>query len=209
MNQVVDPDAEPLEAIVVEDEPPNPAVVAVTWIGVAIVALVVLWFAWTQIINPAGRSVVDQYASGDTGHLYESLRDQFRAEFPTTPTRRVENGPFGPTADLTSRPGPDYSFTVVRQSQPETALEDYATTLDTAAGSLASQVKGEIISQTKPVVIQDVAVKFVVYRVGDEYYRNQLTLASDRLYTVQAKVKGTDEAPFQRLTKSFEILGPR
>jgi len=209
MNQVVDPDAEPLDAIVVEDEPPNPAVVAVTWIGVAIVALVILWFAWTQVINPGGGSVVDRYASGDTGHLYESLRDQFRAEFPTTPTRRVENGPFGQTADLTSRPGPDYSFTVVRESEPETALENYATTLDTAAGSLASQVKGEITSQSKPVVIQDVAVKFVTYRVGDEYYRNQLTLASDRLYTVQAKVKGTDQAPFNRLTKSFEILGPR
>jgi hypothetical protein len=209
MNQVVDPDAEPLEAIVVEEEPPNPAVVAVTWIGVAIVALVILWFAWTQVINPAGSSVVDQYANGDTGHLYESLRDQFRAEFPTVPTRRVLTGPYGSTTDLTSRPGPDYSFTVLNQSQPETALENYATTLNTAAGSLASQVNGEIISQSTPVVIQDVAVKFVVYRVGNEYYRNQLTLASNRLYTVQAKVRGKDEAPFHRLTKSFEILGPR
>ena len=48
-----------------------------------------------------------------------------------------------------------------------------------------------------------------MFRKGDQYYRNRLLLANDRLYTVQAKVKGKDAAPFNRSGRRFEILGPR
>ena len=64
------------------------------------------------------------------------------------------------------------------------------------------------MSQTDPIPYIDVAVKDVVFRKGNEYYRNRLMLATDRLYTVQAMVKGEDPAPFNRLWKSFARLGP-
>jgi hypothetical protein len=210
MSQVIDPEAEPLEAIVVGDGPVHTAVVVATWLGVALVVVVAIWFAWTQVINPSGGSVVERYVDGE-GHLYESLRDQFRAEFPTKPSRQVLRGPLGEIAVVTSRPGPDYQFTVIHEPQPETALENYGPTLNTAAGSLANQVGGEIVSQTPPLplAINNVAVKDVVFRKGDDYYRNRLILARDRLYTVQAKVKGDDKAPFTELAKTFQVLGPR
>ena len=55
----------------------------------------------------------------------------------------------------------------------------------------------------------DVAVKSLVFRKGNEYYRNMLLLAKDRLYTIQAMVKGNDPAPFHQLWKSFSVLGAR
>ncbi len=51
-------------------------------------------------------------------------------------------------------------------------------------------------------------MKDIVFRKGNEYYRSTLILTQDRLYTIQAKVKGSDPKPFQRLSKSFSILGP-
>ena len=96
---------------------------------------------------------------------------------------------------------------MTREPQTATALESFTATLNTAAGSLADQVGGEIVSQTDPTPFGDVAVKDVVFRKGNEYYRTSLFLTQDRLYTIQAKVKGPDKAPFARLSKSFSILG--
>ena len=64
------------------------------------------------------------------------------------------------------------------------------------------------MSQSTPTPYGKVAVKDIVFRKGNEYYRSTLILTQDRLYTIQAKVKGSDPKPFQRLSKSFSILGP-
>jgi hypothetical protein len=210
VNQVIDPtEADPLDAIPVGPGAARSLGIAAAWIGVGLIMGLALWLFLTHVIDPSGSSVVDSYAAGDGGHLYESLRDQFKVELPTTPRRREQTGPDGTTVVVDSRPGPGYAFSVTRTPQPESALENYTATLDTAAGSLAQQVGGEIITQTKPVPFVDVAVKDLVFRKGNEYYRNTLLLASDRLYTVQAMVKGDDPAPFHQLSKSFTILGPR
>jgi hypothetical protein len=100
---------------------------------------------------------------------------------------------------------------VIREPQPDTALENYVPTLDTAAGSLAQQVHGEIVKQSPPIPIpiNGVAIKDVMFRKGEMYYRNRLILANGRLYTLQVMVKGTDEDPFTAMAKTFKVLGPR
>jgi hypothetical protein len=211
MTQTVDPsEMEPLEAIVVRDEPSPFAVIAV-WLGVALVAGLVVWFAWTQVINPPAGSVLEEYADGNEGYLYESLRDQFKAEFPNRPDRQVLNGEFGETVVVTSRPGSDATFTVIREPKPESSLESYTRTLNAAARALQGAFGGELVSQTPPLPlpIQTVAVKFLVLRKGEQYQRTQFTLATDRLYTVQTTLNGSDEAPFKQLARTFEVLGPR
>jgi hypothetical protein len=210
VNQVIDPtDGETLDAIPVGPGPGRTAAIALAWIAVGLIAGFGLWLFWTQVIDPSGSSAVDSYAAGDGGELYTSLADQFKVEMPTTPTRRILRAADGTTVIVESKPGPGYAFSVTREPQGSSALENYTATLDTAAGSLTQHVGGELLSQTNPQPFVDVAVKDFVFRKGQEYYRTSLVLASDRLYTIQAIVKGKDAAPFNRLTKSFEILGPR
>ncbi len=210
MNQVIEPtDSEALDAIPVGPGPARTIGLVLAWIGVGIVLVCAVWFIWSQLISSDGGSVVERYSNGAHGQLYESLRDQFKVELPTTPRRTERAGTDGRTVVVVSTPGPGYQFSVTREPQPASALESYTATLNTAAGSLAQQVGGEIVSQTDPTPFVDVAVKNVVFRKGKEYYRNTLMLAKDRLYTIQAKVKGSDPKPFNRLSTSFAILGPR
>jgi hypothetical protein len=210
VSQVYDPEVEPLEAVLVEDDP-SPAAVIAVWLGVALVAVVVLWFAWTQVINPSGGSTVDQYVDGDTGYAYESLRDQFKAEFPDQPTRRQETGEFGDTVAVTSRPGGDSTFRIIRTPQPETALETYRATLNAAANSLQRSYGGEVVEQSPPlpIPINSEAVKAITLRKGDEYQHNQLVLVNGRLYTIQVTMPGDDDEPFKRLFDTFVVLGPK
>jgi hypothetical protein len=209
-SDVMDPEAEPLEAIPVGDDP-SPFAVAATWLGVALVAVVVVWFAWTQVINPSGGTVLEEYVDGNEGYVYDSLQDQFKAEFPERPTRRVLPGEFGDTAVVTNQPTDDATFTVIREPKPETALESYRSTLNRAADAIRRAYGGEVVTDgpALPLAIQSVAVKRLVLRKGDEYQRSQLVLAKDRLYTVQATTPDDDDEPFNRLFDSFEVLGER
>jgi hypothetical protein len=204
VNQVIDPaDAEALDAIPVREGPGRAIGIAAAWIAVALVAGLALFFFWTTVVDPSESSEVESFAAGKGGQLYASARDGFKVEMPTTPIRRESGG----VVVVDSQPGPGYSFSVTREPQPETALENYVVTLNTAAGSLAAQTGGEIVKQGDPVPFNDVAVKSIVFRKGDEYYRNMLLLSTSSLYTIQAKIKGDDEAPFHQLWKSFSVLG--
>ena len=83
-----------------------------------------------------------------------------------------------------------------------------------ALNRLAGQLGGrcahaEIVEQTKPVPLNDVVFKRFVYRRGDTYWRGQLELLKDRLYTIIVKAPNADDAPYLRLVKTFQILGPR
>jgi hypothetical protein len=209
VNEVIDPtDPGALDAIPVGPGPARTFAIALAWITVGLIAGLGGWLLWTQVVNPSGSSAVESYAAGSSGTQYASLADQFKVQLPTTPTRRERHDVDGTTVVVESRPGPGYTFSVTREPQPPAALENFTAILDTAAGSLAQQAGAEILSQTNPSAFVDVAVKDVVFRKGNEYYRNTLMLASNRLYTIQAMVKGKDPAPFKRLTKSFDILGP-
>ncbi len=210
MNEVIDPaDPEALDAIPVGPNPGRTLGIAAAWIAVGLVIGLALWLFWTNVIDQSGTSTVESYTAGTSGELYSSVRDGFKVELPTTPRRRELDRADGTTIVVDSRPGAGYSFSVTRSPQPETGLENYVTTLNTAAGAVAASVGGEIVSQTDPIPYIDVAVKDVVFRKGNQYYRNRLVLARDRLYIVQAMVKGKDAAPFNRLWKTFARIGPR
>jgi hypothetical protein len=210
VNQVIDPaDPEALDAVPVGPNPGRTLGIVAAWIAVGLVIGLSLWLFWTNVIEQNGSSTVESYTAGDSGERYSSVRDGFKVELPTTPRRRELNQAGGTTIVVDSRPGAGYSFSVTRSPEPETGLENYTSTLNTAAGSIADSVGGEIVSQTDPIAYIDVAVKDVVFRKGNEYYRNRLVLATDRLYIVQAMVKGKDPAPFDRLWKTFGRLGPR
>jgi hypothetical protein len=210
VNQVIDPaDPDALEAVPVGPGPARTLMIAAAWIGVAVIAGLGLWLFWTHVVDPNGSTAVADYVSGDKSVYYSNLGDQFKVEMPTTPTRRVRNDPEGKTVTLESRPAPGYSFSVTRTPQPDNALENYTTVLNTAAGSLAEQAGAEIVKQGDPTAIVDVAVKTLVYRKGNEYYRNMLLLAQGRLYTIQAKVKGDSPKAYNRLWHSFAVLGSR
>jgi hypothetical protein len=209
VSQVIEPtDADALDAIPVGPGPGRTIGLVLAWAGVVLVAICAVWFLWSQVVGSSGGSVVESYAKGDPAQTYESLRDQFKVELPTTPRRTERVGPEGTTVVVVSNPGPGYQFSVTREPQPSTALESYTEVLNTAAGSLADQVGAEIVSQTNPLPFGKVAVKNVVFRKGKEHYRTTLLLATDRLYAIQAKTPSNDPAPFQRLSKSFSILGP-
>lgn len=211
MNQVIDPtDPGALDAIPVGPSRGRTAGIVIAWIAVALVIGLALWFFLANVLESSnGTSAVESYTAGDSGELYSSVRDGFKVTLPTTPRRRELNRADGTTIVVDSRPGNGYSFSVTRSPQPESGLENYVSTLNTAAGSIAAGAGGEIVSQTDPIPYVDVAVKDVVFRKGNEYYRNRLVLAADRLFTVQAMVKGKDPAPFDRLWKSFSQIGPR
>lgn len=207
MDQVIDPtDPDALDAIPVDQGPGRTIGIAVAWIAVGLVAGLALWLFWTNVIDSSGSSAVESYTSGKTGQLYSSVRDGFKVELPTPPRRREIDGPAGPTVVVDSQPGSGYSFSVTRVPESDTALENYTAVLNTAAGSIAEGVGGEIVSQTDPTPFGEVALKDVVFRKGSEYYRNRLVLGADGLYTVQAKVKGRDPAPFNHLWSTFTVL---
>ena len=207
VNQVIEPtDAEALDAIPVGPGPGRTLGIVAAWIVVGLIAGLALWLFWTHVIDPSGSSTVDSYAAGNSSQLYSSARDQFKVELPTTPVRREQNGPGGTIVVVESRPGPGYAFSVTREPQPETALENYTATLDTAAGSLATQVGGEIVSQTAPVPFVDVAVKNVVFRKGNEYYRNRDAREGSSLHDPG---HGEGQRPGSVPPALEELLGPR
>lgn len=209
MNQVAEPtEAEPLDAIPVGPDPRHTLGVVTAWVVLGLVLVVAGWFLWTRVIDPSGETLVDRYANGDAGQTYESVRDQFRATFPTTPRRHEQAGPNGPIVEVVSRPGPGYAFSVTREPEPVSAIENFTTTLDTAAGELARSVGGEIVSQMDPQPFIDVAVKDFTFRKGAAYYRARLILATDRLYTIEAMTPRSEAKPFEHLRKTFTILGP-
>jgi hypothetical protein len=209
VDQAIDPaDPDALDAIPVGPSPGRTVGIAAAWIAVGLVIGLSLWLFWTNVVDQSGSSTVESYTAGEQGQRYSSVRDGFRVELPTTPRRRELDEPGGRTVIVDSRPGDGYSFSVTRSPQAETGLENYVTTLNTAAGQIAQSAGGEIVSQTDPIPYIDVAVKDVVFRKGNAYYRNRLVLTTDRLFIVQAMVEGKDQAPFDRLWASFARIGP-
>ena len=175
-----------------------------------------LWFAWTQVLDPSGgiaRRRATPTATPAT--LYESLRDQFRCELPTSadagtrsPARTVRR------SSVVSTPGSGLPV----HGHPRAAAGQRARDLhpDARRGrrvARAARSGGEIVSQTDGGPARDPG------RRGEGHRRSARATSttatgwcwpSDRLYTVQAKVKGDDAR--RRSTgcaKTFEILGPR
>ena len=206
---ITEDSAEPLEAIVVETGSSNPFVTVVAWISLALVLLVVVWWVWTRWIDPSAGGTIERYTNGSAGVVFENPSDQFRVTLPTAWHRTTDTNALGEIVTVTSEPSAEYSFSATKTPEPVTALESFKSSLNQVAGQLASQAGAEIVSQTEPIPILDVAVKEVVYQRGNAYWHARIELLKDRLYTVIAKTPNEDDAPFKRLVTSFQILGPR
>jgi hypothetical protein len=210
VDQVIDPaDPEAIDAVPVEESGPGRTIAIVAaWVAVVAVIGIALWLFFSNVADSGnGASTVESYTKGETGEVYSSVRDGFRVTLPTTPRRRELDDAAGPTVVVASRPGSGYSFSVTRSPQNEEALANYTAALNTAAGSLAADSGAEIVSQSDPAPVVNIAVKDVVFRKGGQWYRNRLVLTADRLYTVQAVTKSRDPAPFDHMWKTFKVLG--
>jgi hypothetical protein len=202
-------EAEPLDAIPVDERDNRAAVALVSWILLLVVLVTAGWWVGTKVLFPDGGSVVARYANSDAGKWYESAGDQFRAVFPTEPTREARQDPDGRTVTVVSRPGSGYRFSVTRQPEPSSAIESYETTLNQLAGTLASDAGAEIVSQGKAQRVpgMDAVQKEIVFRNGDERHHVWLILGSDRVYVLDATTPGTDEKAALRFRLGFTKLG--
>jgi hypothetical protein len=202
--------AEPIEAIPVETTPGNPAVTVVAWVAVVAAVVVLGFWVWTRWIDPSVGGTIDRYVHGTGGvEFADPTTAQFRVTTPTQWATSSTSGALGPTAHVTDAPGGGYEFSVTKTPQPVTALESYQQGLNRLAGQLASDAHAEIVHQDGPLPFGDVVYKFVTYRRGGTYWRAQLALLKDRLYTLIVKAPNEDKAPYTRMVKSFQILGPR
>ena len=205
---ITEDSAEPLEAIVVDADGARPATTVIAWIGVGLVIFLLVWWVWTRWINPSAGGTITRYMNG-AGVLFEDPNDQFRVTTPTQWKRSTDQNEFGTIVTVSDSVGSDYSFTVTKTPQPESALASYKSSLNQIAGQLASQSGATIISQTEPTPIQDVAVKDVVYRKGDAQWHARIELLKDRVYTVIAKSPGDDQKVFDHFVTTFQPLSPR
>ena len=205
---ITEDSAEPLEAIVVDTGETNPVATIVAWLAVGLVMFVVVWWVWTRWINPSTGGTISRFLNGG-GVVFESPVDQFRVTTPTQWQRTEEKNNLGPIVTVSDSVGPDYSFTVTKTPEPETALESYKSSLNQVAGQLASDAGATIVSQKDPIAIQDVAVKDVVYQKGGAVWHARIELLKDRLYTITTKSPGADEELFNHFVNTFQVLGPR
>ncbi len=205
---MVTDDAEPIEAIAVEAERPNPVPSILAWVGVALVVAMVGSWVWTRWINPPVGNTIAQYVDSNGGEKFENPSDGFLATFPTTWTRSVGQNDNGEVVTVHSRVGSDYEFSITKAPQQIAALDEYTTALNVITGKFASDLDAEIVSQIPPTVVQDVVVKSATFRHEGTYWRLQLLLLRDRLYTIVVRTPNDDPAPYDRLTQSFLILGP-
>jgi len=201
--------AEPIEAIPVETTAANPLMTVVAWIAVVVAVVAIGFWVWNRWIDPPVAGTIDRYVHDNAGVPFADPNTaQFRVTTPTQWKTDSFSSAQGTTFRLADTPG-DYEFSVTKTPQPASALDSYEQGLNRATGQLAADAGAEIVEQTKPIVLNDLVFKRFVYRKGDTYWRVQLELVKDRLYTVVARAPNSDDAPYKRLTKSFQILGPQ
>jgi hypothetical protein len=202
--------ADPIEAIPVETTTANPVLTVVAWFAVvAAVAFIGFW-VWTRWIDPPVGGTIDRYVKGTTGQEFADPNiAEFRATMPTKFQVTSGSNQWGPVVTVSDSPGGGYQFSVTKTPQPAGALDSYQEGLNRLAGQLASDADAEIVEQSKPIPFGDIVVKQFAYRKGDTYWRAGLELLKDRIYTIVVKAPNDDAAPYQRLVKTFQILGPR
>ena len=205
---ITEDSAEPLEAIVVETGGPNPVATIVAWLAVGLVLFFVVGWVWTRWINPATGGTITRFVKGG-GAVFEDPNDQFRITTPTKWQRSEQKNNLGSIVTVSDSVGPDYSFSVTKTPEPESALESYKSSLNQVAGQLAADAGATIVSQWDPIVLLDTAVKDVVYQKGGSVWHARIELLKDRLYTIISKSPGPDDDLFNHFVSTFQILGPR
>jgi hypothetical protein len=200
--------AQPIEAIPVETTTANPLTTLVAWVAVVVAVAGISFWVWTRWIDPPVGGTIDRYVNGG-GEVFESPAAEFRVTMPTRFETTTGTNPWGQIVTVSDDPGGGYSFSVSKTPQPASALESFDVALNRLAGQLAADRKAEIVHQIAPIPLGGIGYKDLVIRHGGTYWRVQLELVKDRLYTVIAKAPNDDPAPYKRLTKSFQILGPQ
>ena len=202
--------AEPIEAIPVETTAANPLISVVAWIAVVVAVACIGFWVWTRWIDPPVGGTIERYVKDNAGEVFADPNTaQFRATYPTAYQVNTLPTPLGRIVTVSDNPGGGYEFSVTKTPQPLTALDSYEQGLNRATGKLATDAGAEIVFQSKPIALNDIVFKRFVYRKGDTYWRGQLELLKDRLYTILVKAPNADDAPYLHLVKTFEILGPR
>jgi hypothetical protein len=201
--------AEPIEAIPVGTSAGSPLATAFAWVAVAAALLLIGSWVWTRWIDPPVGGTIEKYVDGTGGVAFEDPGAGFRVTMPTRFQRSIGTNPWGQVVTVSDDPGGGYGFSVTKTPQPSSALENYVPALNRLAGQLASDQDAEIVHQIQPLALGDVGYKDLVFRKGDTYWRVQLQLLRDRLYTLVAKAPNADEGPYKRLGTSFQILGAR
>jgi hypothetical protein len=201
--------ADPIEAIPIETSNANPIVTGLAWIAVVVAVVIIGWWVWTRWIDPPVAGTIDRYVHSDAGSVFADPGvAQFRVMTPTKWTVSSLPNALGTIVRVTDTPG-DYEFSVTKTPQPASALDSFDVALNRLAGQLAADRHAEIVHQIAPTPLGNVGYKDLVIRKGDTYWRVQLVLLKDRLYTVIARAPNSDDAPYKRLVKSFQILGPQ
>jgi len=200
--------AEPIEAIPVETTAVNPLLTLVAWIAVAVALAGITFWVWTRWIDPSVGGTIDRYVKGG-GVVFESPAAEFRVTMPTRYQTSTATNPWGQIVTVSDNPGGGYEFSVTKTPQPASALDSYDVALNRLAGQMAADRNAEIVHQIPPAPLGGIGYKDLVIRKGDTYWRVQLELVKDRLYTVVARAPNRDDAPYKRLTTSFQVLGPQ
>jgi hypothetical protein len=202
--------ADPLEAIPVETTTANPLTTAIAWVAVvAAVALIGFW-VWTRWIDPPVGGTIDRYVNENAGPVFADPNvAQFRVTMPTNYQVSSLKNADGTIVTVNDSPGGGYLFSVTKTPEPATALDSYEQGLNRLTGQLAAERGAAIVLQSKPIPLNDLVFKRFVLKKGDTYWRGQLELLKDRLYTIIVKSPNSDDAPYLHLVKTFEVLGPR
>jgi hypothetical protein len=200
--------AEPIEAIPVETTAVSPLTTIIAWAAVVVALFGITFWVWTRWIDPPVGSTIDRYVNGG-GVVFESPAAEFRVTMPTKYETSTGTNPWGQIVAVSDNPGGGYGFSVTKTPQPASALESYDVALNRLAGQMAADRNAAIVHQIPPTPLGGIGYKDLVIKKGNIYWRVQLELVTDRLYTVIARTPNSDPAPYQRLTKSFQILGPQ
>ena len=201
---------EPIEAIPVETTTANPLTTAIAWCAVVLAVGFIGFWVWTRWIDPPVGGTIDRYVNDNAGVVFADPNvAQFRVTMPTNYEVAQLPNALGTIVTVSDNPGGGYQFSVTKTPEPASALDSYEEGLNRVVGQLASDAHAEIVEQTKPFPLNDLVFKRFVYRQGDTYWRGQLELLKDRLYTIIVKAPNADDAPYLHLVKTFEILGPR
>ena len=200
--------AEPIEAIPVETTAVSPLMTLVAWVAVVVALAGITFWVWTRWIDPPVGGTIDRYVKGG-GVVFENPAAEFRVTMPTHYETSTGTNPWGQIVTVSDNPGGGYGFAVTKTPQPASALESFDVALNRLAGQMAADRHAEIVHQIPPTPLGGIGYKDLVIKKGNTYWRVQLELVKDRLYTVVARTPNSDDAPYKRLTKSFQILGPQ
>ncbi len=202
--------ADPIEAIPVETTTANPIMTAVAWAAVVLAVVVIGSWVWTRWIDPPVGGTIDRYVNHNAGEIFaDPTVAQFRVTMPTKFQVASRPDPLGTIVTVSDNPGGGYEFSVTKTPEPVSALDSYEEGLNRLTGQIVADAGAEMVSQLKPIPFGDTVYKKFVYRKGGTYWRGELQLLKDRLYTIIVKAPNDDPAPQRHLLQTFQILGAR